>query len=89
MCHEFLIQKINIPGLGDDLIRSKDPHAVERSLGLVLGRQLAADDAVLLEGSFALHDKFPASDSVISDRKGKCKVCMTESQQNVSTDIKC
>ena len=45
----------NLLRFGDNLIGSEDPHAVEGSLRLVLGRQLASDDAVLLQSPFALH----------------------------------
>ncbi len=44
-----------LPGFGDNLVGSKDPHAVEGRLGLVLGGELATDDSVLLESPLALH----------------------------------
>jgi len=37
------------------LVRSENPHSVKRGLGLLLGRQFAADDPVLLERPLALH----------------------------------
>lgn len=44
-----------LPGFGDNLVGSEDPHAVEGRLGLVLGGELATDDSVLLESPLALH----------------------------------
>ena len=45
----------DLPWLGDNLIRSKDPHPVKRSLWLFLRWQLAANDLVLLERPLTLH----------------------------------
>ena len=46
-----LPEEVPEPGLGHDLVRGEDPHAVERSLRLILGRELAPDDAELAQRS--------------------------------------
>ena len=49
-----LAEEVPEAGLGDDLVRGKDAHPVELGLGLLLRRQLAADDLVLLEATHAV-----------------------------------
>ena len=50
-----LTEEIPEPRFGDNLVRCEDSHAIEGSLGLILGRQLASDDAILLQSPLALH----------------------------------
>ncbi len=47
--------RIVLPRFGDDGVGSEDPHAIEGSLGLVLGRQLAADHTEFSQRSLCLH----------------------------------
>lgn len=42
-------QEVPEPRLGNDLVRRKDPHAVDLGGGLRLGGQVAANDLVFLE----------------------------------------
>lgn len=49
-----LAEEVPEARLGDDLVRGKDAHPVELGLGLLLRRQLAADDLVLLEATHAV-----------------------------------
>jgi hypothetical protein len=62
-----------VPGLGHDLVGGEDPHAVEGRLGLILGRQLASDDPVLLERSLALH--------FFAEKLSNFSLCSTKSER--------
>ena len=44
-----LSQEVPETGFGNNVVRSKNPHAVQRRIGLLLGRQLASDDFVFLK----------------------------------------
>lgn len=46
---------LNEPGFGDDRVGGEDPHPVQGSLGLVLGRQLPANDTEFPQWSLRLH----------------------------------
>lgn len=48
-----LAEEVPEAGLGNDIVGGKDAHAVELGLGLLVRRELAANDLVLLE---ATHD---------------------------------
>merc|ERR1711911_422389 len=50
-----LSQEVPETGFGNNVVRSKNPHAVQRRIGLLLGRQLASDDFVFLKQATSLH----------------------------------
>ena len=75
----------DLPWLGDNLIRSKDPHPVKRSLWLFLRWQLAANDLVLLEHPLTLHFELQNKISALQHeiQKGKGSVWAAEQWKHV------
>ena len=45
-----LAKEVKVTGLGDDLVGSKDAHAVELGIGIMLGWNSATDDLILTDG---------------------------------------
>lgn len=45
--------EVPVSRLGDDLVGGEDPHAVQRRGGVGLGRQMPADDLVLLKTTWS------------------------------------